>query len=180
MDRVKQIVDAAVELAEEGGFDHVRQREVAARAGVTLRTLYRKFRTKEELLTAAMAREADALEAELARRPIKAGTTEERLSAFFAAMTRVLTRRPAFGKAVVRAMASGASGTAAHIVAFQGRAMAFVVGAAAPELLGPDIVFLLLQIHFACLVGWSADLATTKDVDAQMTRAIGIVLRGSR
>jgi AcrR family transcriptional regulator len=180
VDRVKQIVDAAVELAEEGGFDNVRQREVAARAGVTLRTLYRKFRTKEELLTAAMAREADALEAELARRPIKAPTAEERLSAFFSAMTRVLTRRPSLGKAVVRAMASGASGTVAHVLAFQGRAMALVVGAAAPEPIAPDVVLLLLQIHFACLVGWSADLASPKDVDGQMSRAIGIVLRGAR
>lgn len=179
MDRVKSILDAAVRLAEEGGFDNVRQREVAARAGVTLRTLYRKFRTKEELLAAAMAREADALEAELVRRPARGGTAGERLASLFSTMTRAHTRRPAFGKAVVRAMASGAPGTAAHVVAFQGRIMALVVRAAAPEPIREDIVFLLLQIWFACLVGWSAELAGPNEVDEQMARAIRIVLRGA-
>jgi AcrR family transcriptional regulator len=180
MDRIEKIIDAAVELAELGGFEHVRQREVAARAGVTLRTLYRKFRTKEELLAAAIAREADALDAELAKHPPKADTAEERLAQLFSTMTRAHVRRPGYGKAVVRAMASGANGTARHVVAFQGRVMAMVVRAAAPEPVAFDVVVLLLQIWFACLVGWAADLATPELVDAQMIRAIGIVLRGSR
>ena len=180
MDRVAKILDAAVELAEQGGFEHVRQREVAARAGVTLRTLYRKFRTKEELLAAAIAREADGLEAELAKHPPTGDTAEERLAQLFSMMTRAHTRKPGYGKAVVRAMASGAHGTARHVIAFQGRVMGMVVRAAAPEAVAFDVVVLLLQIWFANLVGWSADLATPEDVDAQMIRSIGIVLRGSR
>ena len=41
---------AAIELAERGGFEGVRLRDVAAHADVALGTLYRRFRSKEDLL----------------------------------------------------------------------------------------------------------------------------------
>src|SRR5262245_25646057 len=53
-DRTRRIVDTAIELAEKGGFEAVRLRDVAAQAGVALGTLYRRFRSKEELLLAAL------------------------------------------------------------------------------------------------------------------------------
>ena len=53
-DRGRRILKVAVELAERGGFDAVRQREVAAQAGVALGTLYKRFASKEELLMAAL------------------------------------------------------------------------------------------------------------------------------
>ena len=61
-ERARRIVDSAVELAEQGGFEAVRLRDVAAHAGVALGTLYRRFRSKEDLLVAAR------LDAEVERR----------------------------------------------------------------------------------------------------------------
>ena len=55
-DRSDAILDVAIELAEEGGFDNVRQRDVAAQAGVALGTLYKRFRSKEMLLVATLER----------------------------------------------------------------------------------------------------------------------------
>ena len=56
-DRKDRILDVAIRLAEEGGFDNVRQRDVAAQAGVALGTLYNNFKGKEDLLSAALERE---------------------------------------------------------------------------------------------------------------------------
>ncbi|MEM9692781.1 MAG: helix-turn-helix domain-containing protein, partial [Myxococcota bacterium] len=46
-ERRDRIIDVAIELAEEGGFDNVRQRDVARLAGVALGTLYKSFKSKE-------------------------------------------------------------------------------------------------------------------------------------
>ena len=68
-DRRDRILDVAIDLAEEGGFDNVRQRDVADQAGVALGTLYKSFASKEDLLSAALEREAQTLERKMEQRP---------------------------------------------------------------------------------------------------------------
>lgn len=50
------LVDAAYNLIAEGGFEHLRTREVAARAGVNIATLHYYFATKEDLIRAVVDR----------------------------------------------------------------------------------------------------------------------------
>src|SRR5215468_12072123 len=72
--RMRRIVDAAVELAEQGGFEAVRLRDVAERSDVALGTLYKYFRSKEDILLFALAEELERLEAAIVARPIEGGT----------------------------------------------------------------------------------------------------------
>jgi AcrR family transcriptional regulator len=187
----EQLITAAMELAAEGGFEHVRQRDVAARAGVTLRTLYKRFRSKDELLAAGMSRMAESLERRFAKKPISGATPEERLSQVFETMTRTLCAKPPLARAIVRVMASGVPEVAAQVVAYQGRTNAMVFAALRGETLGaegPDsappnqreqtLVFMLLQLWFAALVGWSAGLRPASDVIAQMNLGIRVIWRG--
>ena len=44
----------AVRLAEQGGFEAVRLRDVASHAGVALGTLYRYFGSKDHLMASAL------------------------------------------------------------------------------------------------------------------------------
>src|SRR3954453_1405157 len=81
--RRDKILDVAIELAEEGGFDNVRQRDVAAHAGVALGTLYKSFRSKEDILCAALEREAEVLERRMESNPAEGVTSLERLNGFF-------------------------------------------------------------------------------------------------
>ena len=41
-ERARRIIETTIELAEQGGFEAVRLRDVAAHAGVALGTLYRR------------------------------------------------------------------------------------------------------------------------------------------
>src|ERR1700733_10304135 len=93
-DRRDQILDAAVALAEEGGFENVRQRDVAATAGVALGTLYKRFRSKEEILCAALEREAETLERRMETKPAVGKTPVDRIGSFFQAITRGMLRKP--------------------------------------------------------------------------------------
>jgi AcrR family transcriptional regulator len=176
------LLDAAVGLAAEGGFEGVKQREVAARAGVALRTLYKRFGSKEELLVAGLAHETAALERRMGKTPPVGDTAEERLDAFFHQVTRAMCGKPNFARAVIRAMASGVPHVAAHVVAYQERMTALVLRAirGAPSPAPPSekegtLAFMLLQLWFSCLVGWSASLFDLDAVDAQMHRAVRLL-----
>lgn len=185
------ILDAALKLAASGGFDNVRQREVAARAKVALGTLYKRFRSKEELLAAAMAREAELLEKQLSARPATGDTIPERLAHFFAIATRHLCKQPHVAGAMIRAMASGPE-IAATVVAYQGRMAGLVIAAmrgrgklefidaagAPPSEPEMTYAFMLLQLWFASLVGWSAGLFPLAGVEDQMARAVQVLAKG--
>jgi AcrR family transcriptional regulator len=157
------IVEAALSLAIEGGFENVRQREVAARAGVTLRTLYRKFPSKDELLAAGLSRQVDELDRRLAERPTRARSVAGRLMHLFEEMTAVYCDQPSLGRAVVRALVSGSAAAAEPVLAYHGRALALVLealrGARAdgePTVLENEQAMLLLSVWFAGLVNWLA------------------------
>jgi TetR/AcrR family transcriptional regulator, cholesterol catabolism regulator len=187
----EQLITAAMELAAEGGFEHVKQRDVAARAGVTLRTLYKRFRSKDELLAAGMSRMTEQIERRLSRKPIVGDTPEERLSRVFERITRTLCAKPPLARAIVRVMASGVPEVASQVVDYQGRMHAMVISAirgepftsgspSTTELTEREqtLVFMLLQNWFAALVGWSAGLGSVSNIVAQMDRAIRVISRG--
>ncbi len=191
-DLTADILDAAAELAEQGGFDEVRLRDVAKRANVALATVYKRFPSKEALLAADVARRTDELEARLILAPPAGDTVAERLAAYFMTATRVMTDKPGYGRSVVRAMASGPAAAQA-VVRHQGRVVMMVLAAirGVPTLdirqLGAQPLtereqtqaFLLMQFWFATLVGWSAGLSDVAGGDAQMRRIIDVVLRGT-
>jgi AcrR family transcriptional regulator len=191
-DRGEAILDAALELAADGGFDHVRQREVAARANVALGTLYKRFKSKEDLLAAAMAREAERLEHKLEKQPAKGTTIPARIASFFAIATRHTCKQPQVAKAMIRAMASGVPEIAAKVVSYQGRMTGLVIAAmrgrskldfvdaasAPPTEREMTYAFMLLQLWFACLVGWSAGLSSQAGIEQQMTHAAEVLAKG--
>ncbi len=191
-DRRDRILDVAVELAEAGGFDNVRQRDVAAQAGVALGTLYKTFRSKEDILCAALEREAAALELRMEAHPAKGDLPAERLRSFFQTVTRGLCRKPNFTRAVLRAMASGEPEVAGNVAAYQGRVNGLIVAvlrgvgrlsldelaAAPPNELESTVADMLQQIWFASLVGWSAGIISQIDMVERVDRAGRVLLRG--
>lgn len=183
------IMDVGIELAEAGGYDNVRQREVAERAGIALGTLYKSFRSKEDILVAALEREAQVIETKLAKHPPKGKTAGARVGALFKTLTGTLMARPNFARAVIRAMASGEPEVAGNIASYYGRMSGLVIAAmrakgalgdddAPPDEIETSVASLLLQIWFASLVGWSARLTDEDGVAAHVEDAAHIILKG--
>ena len=102
-----RILDAALELSAEGGFDAVQMREVAARADVALGTLYRYFPSKENLLLSVMGVQVEALADRLARRPPEGTDPVERVVDVLGRANRALQRQPDVTVAMIRALVSG-------------------------------------------------------------------------
>jgi AcrR family transcriptional regulator len=191
-DRRDKILDVAVALAEEGGFENVRQRDVAANAGVALGTLYKRFRSKEEILCAALEREAEMLERRMEMKPALGKTPVDRVGSFFNTITRGMLRKPRFARAVLRAMASGEEGVAKTVASYQGRITGLIIAAmrGVGRLSFTDasekpvnekeikLALLLQQLWFASLVGWSAGLVGQGDVIDQIQDAAMLISKG--
>lgn len=187
-ERRERILDVAIRLAEEGGFDNVRQRDVAEQAGVALGTLYKSFRGKEDLLSAALERETEVLERRLDKKPPSGGDALARVTEFFETLTRTLCKKPNYARALIKAMASGEPEVAANIVAYQAQLYRMIVSAlrgpnhpdpeAEPTGVELDVALLLQQVWFAALVGWTAKLHGIPRVNEQVALAARLLLAG--
>ncbi len=186
--RKDRIIDVAIRLAEEGGFDNVRQRDVAKQAGVALGTLYKSFNGKDDILAAALHRETDAIEQRMQRRPATGDTAAERLGSLFQMLTRAMLKKPNYARAVLKAMTSGEE-VATKVVAHQIKVTRMVLAAMsgvtpdeavdeAPTADEIAVAMLLQQIWFAALVGWSARLHGQAQVVAQVQQAADLLLAG--
>jgi AcrR family transcriptional regulator len=101
--RRERILDAAIALAGEGGYDAVQMREVADRADVALGTLYRYFPSKVHLLVSAMGRTFVELQSSV--QPADASSTpEDRVYRVVAAVTRYLAKNRRLSGAMIRAL----------------------------------------------------------------------------
>jgi AcrR family transcriptional regulator len=186
--RRDRILDVAIRLAEEGGFENVRQRDVAEQAGVALGTLYKSFRGKEDLLSAALERETEVLEKRLDKRPPSGSSSLARVTDFFEMLTRTLCKKPNYARAIIKAMASGEPEVATNIVAYQAQIYRMIVSAMrGPDHVAPEseptddelaIALLLQQIWFAALVGWSAKLHGVPRVIEQVGVAARLLFAG--
>jgi len=192
-ERSRRIVETAVELAEEGGFEAVRLREVASHAGVALGTLYRRFRSKEDLLVAALELETHDLERRMLQKPAKGGTADERVGAFFSAATKGLLRRPNLARALVRAVASGDPELARRVGEFHTNMENMIVAALRgdakrgaggdekpPSELEMKTADTLEQVWFALLVGWSGGRHSQAAIMDKMRVSTELVLRGAQ
>ncbi len=192
-ERSRRIVETAVELAEQGGFEAVRLREVAAHAGVALGTLYRRFRSKEDLLVAALDRETRDLERRVIKRPPRGETELDRVVGLFSVATRGLLQRPNLARALLRAAACGEPGLAGRVGAFHERVERMIVfclrGENSALAEGNEIVvsptaeesqlaYALNMIRFALLVGWSGGLHSEAVLTEKMGASAELVLLG--
>jgi AcrR family transcriptional regulator len=192
--RLRRIVDAAVELAEAGGFEAVKLRDVADASGVALGTLYKYFRSKEDVLLFAVNEDSEQLLRVIAQRPPSAPHASARLAELFARATRGLTRRPSFARAVLRAIAASEAGSAAQQAAFHLRMTRMVVAALrgeAPDVAAPlsepvgtererRIALVLQNVWFASLIGWASGLHPIGTVTQRMQETIELLVGDAR
>ncbi len=182
-DRARRIVRTAVELAEKGGFEAVRLRDVASTANVALGTLYRHFRSKEDLLVAALAEEVEQLETYMTSHPAKGATPRERVVSFFNVATRGICRRPMLAQAILRAATSGQPELAEKVAGFHGRVTALITAALRGNNDGDQlasressIALVLEYVWFASLVGWGGGLHDKDTIVEHMRTAASLML----
>jgi len=178
-------VETAIELAEKGGFEAVRLRDVAASSGVALGTLYRHFSSKEDLLIAAMAQQVELLSGRMAARPAVGSSPIERVKDFFTIATGGFCGRPMLARAILRSMASAQPDLMEKVASFHGSVTQLIsaaergdagVASGAPA---SDAAAVLEHVWFAYLVGWAAGVHEESDVVSYVSRAVELILQNT-
>lgn len=105
-ERRARVLDAAVALARDGGYEAVMMKDVAERAGVALATVYRYFSSKDQLLAEALVGWGGVLEERLRARPPRGETAADRVTDVLARAVRAVEAEPAFARAVTAALLS--------------------------------------------------------------------------
>jgi AcrR family transcriptional regulator len=105
-ERRGRVIEAAMVLARDGGYDAVHMRDVSAKADVAMGTIYRYFSSKDELLAASLVTWIKILRNRLSERAPRGATPAERLADTLTAATKVSDRAMPLMKALITAMSS--------------------------------------------------------------------------
>jgi AcrR family transcriptional regulator len=176
-----RILQAAAELATEGGFDAVQMREVAERADVALGTLYRYFPSKIHLLVSVLADEMEELHGRLKGASAGPESPAERVSAVLQRAVRALGRNPNLYGAVVRAMMFGDESTTAEntvvssrMEAIITRAMTYGVGEPTEEDFA--IARLIGKVWLADILSWLAGRSDVEQMESDLELAVRLLV----
>lgn len=185
-ERARRIVETSIELAERGGFEAVRLRDVAAHAGVAMGTLYRRFRSKEDLLVAALEQETRTLAQRVRQRPPKGSEASERVVGFFEIATRGMVRRPNLSRAMLRATAAGEPVLAEKVEVFHDLMRRMIVSALRGEPvegaaggISDDerrVGDLLNRVWFALMMSWAGGGQSPGKIVEEMRTSVELVL----
>ena len=185
-ERARRIVVAAIELAEKGGFEGVRLRDVAAHADVALGTLYRRFRSKEDLLLAALEHQMGTLEQRIDAQPLAGVAPFDRVQAFFRLTTDGMCARPHLARALVRAVVAGGPDLSQRVAAFHDRLETMIARALRGGAMGGPpsererrVSQALVHVWFASLSGWASGLHGVDEIVEQTCSAADLILGGS-
>jgi TetR/AcrR family transcriptional regulator, cholesterol catabolism regulator len=154
--RRSRVIEAALALASEGGYDAVQMRDVAARAQVALGTIYRYFSSKDHLLAASQVELWKSQADRLDRRPPEGRTAAERVVSVIARAMVGAERDPLATAALVTASSSpdpAVRDCQAEIMAIMDQVLSDAMGDLEPAR-RQQIAVTLRQVWFAWLLGW--------------------------
>jgi AcrR family transcriptional regulator len=176
--RRQRVLQAALRLGAEGGYDAVQMRDVAATAEVALGTIYRYFPSKDALLAAAMVEWMEDLERRLDRRGPQGATTTERVTDVLQRALSTMERQPQLAEAVITALTSddrqaGSASAATTDVLVKVLLRAF------PDDVPPDteavIAKVLGHVWFSCLVAWRNGVGDLRWVGSELEAACRVL-----
>jgi AcrR family transcriptional regulator len=177
--RRQRVIAAAVELANQGGYDAVQMRDVATTAQVALGTIYRYFSSKDHLLAATLVEWLSDLQRRVTQRPAKGDTPADRVVDVVRRAVHNIERNPKLTAALITAVS--ASDPAIKdcqrevndiMVDVLSRAMADDVD----DDLKVGVCRVLTHVWFSALIGWVNGWGTGVDPGQELEVATRLLL----
>jgi TetR/AcrR family transcriptional regulator, cholesterol catabolism regulator len=177
--RRQRVIDAAMKLAAEGGYDAVQMRDVAREAGVALGTIYRYFASKDHLLAACQVEFAWTEQRRLEQRPTQGNTAADRVVDVLRRATHAQERQPQLTAAMITAISSpdpAVSGCQREITAVMAAVLAEPMSDIDPKLRA-GVVRALSHVWFSALLGWVNGWTNVGAVGEELESAARLLLR---
>jgi AcrR family transcriptional regulator len=174
-----RLLDAARELATEGGYDAVGMRAVATRAGVSAPTAYLYFSSKNHLLVDVLVELVGQTTATLSARPRRGRSPVERAVATLRRAVQNVEKQPNLYVAMTRAYIAGSPEVAHARVALESSTRSWIDLALGDNELGDRdaIVRILEDVLFANMVGLVTGGRTPGEIADELELAARTVLR---
>jgi AcrR family transcriptional regulator len=176
--RRQRVVDAAMSLGLEGGYEAVQMRDVAARADVAMGTVYRYFTSKDHLLAATLVNWIELLDTRLAQHPPRGEHPAERVLDVLDRALRAMGRQPKLVAAVFNSLSSpdpAAVGCQQQITLLMDGIIRRAIGEPQPP--DPaDRARIIGHVWYSALVGWVNGWSTMARVYDELAVAVGLLL----
>ncbi|HEX3946594.1 MAG TPA: TetR family transcriptional regulator [Acidimicrobiales bacterium] len=176
--RRQRVIDAAMALGLEGGYEAVQMRDVAAKADVAMGTVYRYFTSKDHLLAATLVHWVELLDVRLAQQPARGGIPADRVLDVLDRALRAMGRQPKLVAAVFTSLSSpdpGAVGCQQQITVLMEGIITRAIGQPQP----PDPAErarIIGHVWYSALVGWINGWSTMTRVYDELAVAVGLLL----
>jgi AcrR family transcriptional regulator len=176
--RRQRVIDAAMSLGLEGGYEAVQMRDVAARADVAMGTVYRYFTSKDHLLAATLVHWVELLDTRLAQQPARGDHPDARVLDVLDRALRAMGRQPKLVAAVFTSLSSpdaGAVGCQQQITQLMEGIITRAIGEPQP----PDPserARIIGHVWYSALVGWINGWSTMARVYDELAVAVGLLL----
>ncbi len=176
--RRQRVVDAAMALGLDGGYEAVQMRDVAARADVAMGTVYRYFTSKDHLLAATLVSWVELLDERLAQQPARGDYPAERVLDVLDRALRAMSRQPRFVTAVFTSLASPDPGAVAcqqQITSLMEGIVTRAIGEPSPPVVATR-ARMIGHVWYSALVGWISGWSTVARVHDELAVAVGLLL----
>jgi TetR/AcrR family transcriptional regulator, cholesterol catabolism regulator len=180
--RLARVVEAAMSLGLEGGYEAVQMRDVAAKARVAMGTVYRYFTSKDHLLAASLVHWVEQLDARLAQVPARGETQADRVTDVLDRALRAMGRQPRLVEAVFSSLASSDPST----IECQNQISRLMDGIISRAMGEPrpgdfaDRSRVLGHVWYSSIVGWVNGRTDLARVHNEMAIAVRLLLGGQR
>ncbi|MGP0030426.1 MAG: TetR/AcrR family transcriptional regulator [Acidimicrobiales bacterium] len=173
-----QIRELVVTLTSERGLDGWRIRDVEAASGVSSRTLYKYFPSKEYLLLSSLVTQIGSLDALLPDRRPRGRTPSARALKIVRPLTEAQLAVPTLSRAMVRALTSGQEAVAPMLLEFHRvlrEALASALGNGAPSDADWEAAEIIEQVWFAATVAWASNIQPDTYIESAVHRVLRLV-----
>jgi AcrR family transcriptional regulator len=176
--RRQRVIDAAMALGLDGGYDAVQMRDVAAQADVAMGTVYRYFTSKDHLLAATLVYWVEQLAVRIEQQPPQGDQPSARVLDVLDRALRAMGRQPRLVAAVFTSLSSpdpGAVGCQQQITLL----MEGIIARAMGEPAIPDMserARMIGHVWYSALVGWINGWSTMARVYDELAVSIRLLL----
>jgi AcrR family transcriptional regulator len=179
-----RVLETAMRMAGEGGYDAVQMRAVAEQSGVAIGTIYRYFSGKDELLIAGLAGWLRHSRRRIEAAGVPGDTPAERLIGLLEKSAAGTQQRPVLMGALVTALGTTSPAAAPYKLDVEQEWRALVVSALGPS---PDIdaegvARVIHHVWSSALFRWVGGVAPDGSLTHELTNAarllVGVPVRG--
>ena len=177
-ERRSRVVETAMYMAAEGGYEAVQMRAVAEQAGVSLGTIYRYFNGKDDLLLAGLAGWVTLLRRQIEADPVEGDTPEERLANVLAMAAQAADGAPVLLSALVTALSTTDPAAGEHKLAVDGevrRLMTAAIGGD-PDIDADGVARVVGHVWLSSITRWVGGLAPAGSVEAELRHAVHMLV----